>query len=108
MYCFKPKSDPRRCGHLARRGPRLKLKQKGETRAENRIFYSCVRVRVRKERKRRAKGFFLRSTGFLRSKFVRTKTEVHRINKGYVLVPKNTGFCRGSKRGVSGNQRFRI
>ena len=64
MNRFGPKLDPSSCGHVARHGPRLKLKQKGEGRAENQIFCCCVRVRVREERKRRAKGFFPRSTKF--------------------------------------------
>ena len=60
------KLDLSKCGHMARHGPQLKLKQKGETGAKNHIFCRCVRVRVREERKRRAKGFFLQSTKFRR------------------------------------------
>ena len=37
MNRFRPKSDPSKCRHMARRESRLKLKQKGETRAENHI-----------------------------------------------------------------------
>ena len=50
MNHFRLKLNPSRCEHMARRGPRLKLKQKGEARAENKIFYCCVRVRMRGEK----------------------------------------------------------
>ena len=56
-------------------GPRLKLKQKGETRVENQIFYCCVRVRVREERKK-SQGLI----EFRWSKFVKSRTKVRRID----------------------------
>ena len=77
-----------------RRGPRLKLKQKGETLAENQIFCCYVPVRVREDRKSRAKSFLPRSTAFCRSKFVEPRTKVHRIDEGYAWVPKTRGFVK--------------
>ena len=51
MNRFGPKSDLSRCGHVARRGPRLKLKQKGETRVGNQIFLMlCTHERERREK----------------------------------------------------------
>ena len=91
MNHFEPKSDLSRCGHMARRGPRLK--QKGESRAENHIFYYFVRVRVREKRKRRAKGFFLRSTEFHWLEFFGLRTKVHLIGEGYVWVLKTWDFA---------------
>ena len=95
MNHFRLKLNPSRCEHVVRRGPRLKLKQKGEDKVENKIFCCCVRVRVREERNRRAKGFFSRSTEFCR---VKNKSSSHR--RGLCVGTKNTGFHRGSKRGV--------
>ena len=94
INCFGPKSDPSKFGHVGQHGQRLKLKQKGETRTGNHIFCGCVRVRVREEKKRRAKGFFPRSTEFRRLKFVEPKTKVHHIDEGYVWVPKTRDFSK--------------
>ena len=92
MNHFGPKSDSSIFGHVARHGPRLKLEQKGETRAENHIFYCCVRMRVREEGKRRTKSFLPRSTEFCWSVFVEPRMKVHRIDEGYAWVPKTQDF----------------
>ena len=52
MNCFEPKSNPSESGIVARCGPRLKLKQKEETRTENHIFCCYVRVREKEREKR--------------------------------------------------------
>ena len=44
------------------------------------------------EGKKRAKSFLLRSTEFRRSKFVRLRTKVHRIDEGYAWIPKTKDF----------------
>ena len=50
-------------------------------------------MRVREERKRRVKSFLPRSMKFRRSKFVGPRTKVHRIDEGYVWVPKTLHFA---------------
>ena len=94
MNRFGLKSDSSKCGHVAQRGPRLKLKQKRETMVENQNFCCFVRMRVREERKRRAKSFLPRSTKFRRSKFVGPRTKVHRIDEGYAWVSKMRDFAK--------------
>ena len=82
---------------MLRRGPRikLKLKQKGKLGQKITFFFYCyVCVRVKEERKRRAKGFFPRSTEIRRSKFIESKTKVHRIDEGYMWVPKMRDFSK--------------
>ena len=49
-------------------------------------------MRVREERKRRAKSFLPRSTKYRWSVFVRLRTKVHRIDEGYAWVPKTQDF----------------
>ena len=49
-------------------------------------------MRVRKERKKRAKSFLPRSTEFCQSKFIKLKMKVHLIDEGYAWVPKTHNF----------------
>ena len=51
----------------------------------------------------RAKGFLLRFTEFRWSVFVKPRTIVHRIDKGYVWVPGNRDFVEDPKGEISGN-----
>ena len=57
-------------------------------------------MRLREERKRRAKIFLPRSTEFRRLKFVRPKPKVHRIDKGYTWVPKTWDFIEDPNDGI--------
>ena len=54
----------------------------------------------------RIQVFFLRSSEFSRSEFVELRTKVHRLDEGYVCVPKMMGFTEDSKENIWGNQRF--
>ena len=74
-------------------GHDLSCKTKRDLGQENISFFLLVHVRVREERNRRAKSFFPRSTESCRSKFVRPRTKVHRIDKGYAWVPKTRDFA---------------
>ena len=47
---------------------------------------------MREKRKRRAKSLFSRSTEFRQSEFIGPRTKVHRIDEGYVWVPKTRDF----------------
>ena len=52
--------------------------------------------------------FFLRSSEFRRSEFVRPRTKVHRLEKGYACVPKRRDFTEDPKEGIWGNQSFLV
>ena len=59
-----------------------------------------TRVRVREERKMRAKSFLPRSTEFRWSEFVEPRTKVHRIDEGYTWVPKTRDFVEDPNKGL--------
>ena len=52
-------------------------------------------------------AFFRRSTKFCRSKFIETKTKVHRLDEVYAHIPKRRDFTKDPKKEISINQRFR-
>ena len=56
-------------------------------------------MRVKEERKRRAKGFFPQSIEFRRWEFIGPRTKVHCINDGYVWVPKTKDFTEDPNEG---------
>ena len=74
-------------------GHDLSCKSKRDLSQERLDFPAGSRVRVREERKRRAKIFLPGSTEFHRSKFVGLRTKVHRIDEGYAWVPKMRDFA---------------
>ena len=73
-------------------GHDLSCKSKRDLGQERLDFPAISRMRVREERKRRAKSFLPRSTKFRRSNFVGTIMKVHHIGEGYTWVPKMRDF----------------
>ena len=58
----------------------------------------------REERKRRAKGFFPRSSDFHRLEFVEPRVKVHLLGEGYVYVPKKRDFSKDQREEFGGNR----
>ena len=59
---------------------------------QGKAHFPGLTERVREERKMRAKSFLLRSIEYFRLVFVRLRTKVHRIDKGYEWVPRKKYF----------------
>ena len=71
---------------------------------EKRAHFPILTERWREERKTRAKVFLPRSTKFCWSVFVGLRTKVHRIDEGYVWVPRKKDFVEDPRREISGDQ----
>ena len=75
---------------------------------KKRSIFTGLTERVRKERKRRAKGFLPRSTEFRLSVFVGPRTKVYRIDEGNAWVPRKKDFTKDPRKEISRNRSFRV
>ena len=58
--------------------------------------------------KERVQDYFLRSSEFRRSEFVRQKPKVHRLDEGYACLPKKRDFTEDPNEEIWGNHCFRV
>ena len=56
-----------------------------------------------KERKRRAKGFFPRSSNLRGSEFVEPRVKVHLLYEAYACVPEKRDFAKDLREEFGGN-----
>ena len=65
-----------------------------------------VRERESEEEEENFQAFFRRSMEFRQLEFIETRIKVHRLDEGYVHIPKRRDFTKDPKEEISKNQIF--